>query len=91
MTKLRSLVFAAFLALPLASFAEVDFSVNIAPPVLPVVEQPPCPVAGYIWNPGYWAVRERLLLGPRRLGPSAISGSALDTAVVGLEKRRLRV
>jgi hypothetical protein len=55
MTKSRSLVFAAFLALPLASFAEVDFSVNIAPPVLPVVEQPPCPIGGYIWTPGYWA------------------------------------
>src|SRR6266446_4294870 len=54
MTKLRSLVFAAFLALPLASFAQVDFSVNIAPPVMPVYAQPLCPVAGYIWTPGYW-------------------------------------
>ena len=53
--KLRSLVFAGFLAVPLASFAEVDFSVNIAPPVMPVYEQPLCPVAGYIWTPGYWA------------------------------------
>jgi hypothetical protein len=55
MTKLRSLVFAAFLALPFAtSFAQVEFSVGWAPPVLPVVEQPACPVAGYIWTPGYW-------------------------------------
>jgi WXXGXW repeat (2 copies) len=53
--KLRSLVFAAFLSVPFASFAEVDFSVNIAPPVMPVYEQPLCPVAGYIWTPGYWA------------------------------------
>src|SRR6266436_2695174 len=53
--KLRSFILAAFLALPLASFAEVDFSVNIAPPVMPVYEQPLCPVAGYIWTPGYWA------------------------------------
>src|SRR5437016_6135505 len=52
--KLRSLVFAAFLALPLASFAEVEFSVGWAPPPLPVYEQPACPVAGYIWTPGYW-------------------------------------
>ena len=52
--KLRSLAFAAFLALPLASFAQVDFSVNIAPPPLPVVEQPPAPAEGYIWTPGYW-------------------------------------
>src|SRR5215468_6855580 len=52
--KLRSLIFAAFLALPLASFAQVTFSVGWAPPPLPVVVQPACPVAGYIWTPGYW-------------------------------------
>jgi len=55
MTKLRSLIFAAFLALPFAtSFAQVTFSVGWAPPPLPVVVQPACPVAGYIWTPGYW-------------------------------------
>src|SRR6266536_2639062 len=55
MMKLRCLVLAGFLALPLASsFAQVSISVNFAPPVLPVYEQPPCPVAGYIWTPGYW-------------------------------------
>ena len=55
MTKLPSLILAAFLALPLAtSFGQVGISVNFAPPVLPVYEQPPCPVAGYIWTPGYW-------------------------------------
>src|SRR5215471_14806001 len=55
MTKLRSLLFAAFLALPFAaSFAQVEFSVGWAPPALPVVVQPACPVAGYIWTPGYW-------------------------------------
>jgi hypothetical protein len=43
------------LALPAASFAGVFVSVNIAPPVLPVYEQPPCPADGYIWTPGYWA------------------------------------
>jgi hypothetical protein len=26
-----------------------------APPPLPLYEQPPCPVAGYLWTPGYWA------------------------------------
>ena len=35
--------------------AEVVISVNFAPPALPVYEQPPCPAAGYIWVPGYWA------------------------------------
>jgi WXXGXW repeat (2 copies) len=56
MIKLRPLIFAAFLALPFASsHAQVGISVNLAPPVLPVYEQPPCPVEGYIWTPGYWA------------------------------------
>jgi len=53
--KLRSFILAAFLALPLSfSFGQVGISVNVAPPVLPVYEQPLCPVAGYIWTPGYW-------------------------------------
>src|SRR6476469_9546413 len=53
--KLRSLVLAAFLAVPFAtSFAQVEFSVGWAPPPLPVYEQPACPVEGYIWTPGYW-------------------------------------
>src|SRR5215471_3875706 len=55
MTKLRSLLFAAFLAFPFAtSFAQIEFSVGWAPPPLPVVVQPACPVAGYLWTPGYW-------------------------------------
>jgi hypothetical protein len=29
-------------------------SINIAPPPLPVYEQPLCPGPGYIWTPGYW-------------------------------------
>src|SRR6266481_3867207 len=55
--KLRSLVLAGllFAILPLASsFAQVGISINVAPPVLPVYEQPLCPTPGYIWTPGYW-------------------------------------
>jgi WXXGXW repeat (2 copies) len=51
----------AFLAvlflLPAASFAQVAISVAIAPPALPVYAQPPCPVEGYMWTPGYWGWR----------------------------------
>jgi hypothetical protein len=55
MMKLRSFILAAFLALPLSfSFGQIGISVNVAPPVLPEYEQPLCPVAGYIWTPGYW-------------------------------------
>ena len=43
--------------LPLSAFAfvSVGISVNFAPPPLPVYVQPPCPVVGWIWTPGYWA------------------------------------
>jgi hypothetical protein len=33
----------------------VAFSVRLAPPALPVYEQPLCPGPGYLWTPGYWA------------------------------------
>jgi hypothetical protein len=35
--------------------AAIDISINIAPPPLPVYEQPPLPGPGYMWSPGYWA------------------------------------
>jgi hypothetical protein len=41
--------------IPASSYAGVFISINIAPPVLPVYEQPPCPEIGYMWTPGYWA------------------------------------
>ena len=46
---------ALLIIIPVSSFAGVFVSVNIAPPVLPVYEQPPCPGDGYLWTPGYWA------------------------------------
>src|SRR6516165_10569338 len=33
----------------------VSISANIPPPPLPVYDQPPCPVDGWLWAPGYWA------------------------------------
>jgi hypothetical protein len=57
MKRLRSFALAGFLfvSLPLAPVgAAVGVSINIAPPILPAVAQPPCPVEGYIWTPGYW-------------------------------------
>lgn len=35
--------------------ADVVFSVRVAPPPLPVYEQPPLPGPDYLWTPGYWA------------------------------------
>jgi len=30
-------------------------TISVAPPPLPVYEQPMCPGDGYLWSPGYWA------------------------------------
>ena len=42
-------------AAPASAAVSVGISINIAPPVLPVYTQPPCPTPGYMWTPGYWA------------------------------------
>jgi hypothetical protein len=53
---IRSLLLATImLVLPVASPAAIILSIGIAPPPLPVYEQPLCPGDGYIWTPGYWA------------------------------------
>jgi hypothetical protein len=36
-------------------YAQTAALVTIAPPPLPVYEQPLCPADGYLWTPGYWA------------------------------------
>jgi hypothetical protein len=52
----RSLLWTvAVLLVSMSSFAQGDASITIAPPELPVYEQPVCPGDGYIWTPGYWA------------------------------------
>jgi hypothetical protein len=45
------------LLVSVASSAQVrvGVAVTIAPPELPVYEQPICPGDGYLWTPGYWA------------------------------------
>jgi hypothetical protein len=53
---IRTLLFALLmLCMSGASFAQVGVFITIAPPPLPVYEQPLCPGDGYIWTPGYWA------------------------------------
>jgi WXXGXW repeat (2 copies) len=56
MRLIRSLSFAvlATVAAASASLAQI-VSIVVAPPALPVYEQPPIPAAGYMWTPGYWA------------------------------------
>jgi hypothetical protein len=38
-----------------APVAEAEVQASEPPPPLPQYEQPPCPVEGYLWTPGYWA------------------------------------
>jgi hypothetical protein len=53
---IRSFLLSLFmLAMSAASFGQIGVSITIAPPALPVYEQPICPGDGYIWTPGYWA------------------------------------
>ncbi|HME13209.1 MAG TPA: hypothetical protein VKF79_10135 [Candidatus Acidoferrum sp.] len=53
---IRSLLFSVLLlAMSAASFGQIGISITLAPPVLPVYEQPICPEDGYLWTPGYWA------------------------------------
>ena len=49
------LLAALFMLIPAASFADVAVSITVAPPAIPVYEQPVCPHEGYLWTPGYWA------------------------------------
>jgi hypothetical protein len=41
-------------AAPIPASDETEEEANEPPPPLPVYEQPPCPVDGYIWTPGVW-------------------------------------
>ena len=58
---LRTLFLAGFVGLvslapsPAKAQIAVGVSIRIAPPAIPAYEQPPCPVDGYLWTPGYWA------------------------------------
>ena len=50
------LLAALFMIMPTISFAaDVSVSITVAPPAIPVYEQPVCPHEGYLWTPGYWA------------------------------------
>jgi hypothetical protein len=56
MVSIRSFVITLMMvvAAAAASFGQFRLSITIAPPALPVYEQPLCPGDGYIWTPGYW-------------------------------------
>jgi hypothetical protein len=49
------LLFTLLAGLKTYSQIGVGLSITVAPPELPVYEQPMSPGEGYIWTPGYWA------------------------------------
>jgi len=61
---MRNLFAAALIMLPMLALPAaqaqigVAVSIHIAPPALPVYEQPALPAPGYLWTPGYWSYGE---------------------------------
>src|ERR1700733_16142923 len=53
---LFAILMTAAVAMPAVASAQVavGVSIRVAPPAIPVYEQPPCPTEGYLWTPGYW-------------------------------------
>ncbi len=54
-TLCASLLGAGLIVAAPAARAQLAVTVDVAPPPLPIYDQPPIPDAGYIWVPGYWA------------------------------------
>ena len=58
MTKIQTLFLVLLLgwvSTAASSALNLGVSIGVAPPPIPVYAQPPCPVDGYMWTPGYWA------------------------------------
>ena len=79
-TSVAAVVIAGCLALsawlPTTAVAQVEFFVSIAPPPLPVYDQPPIPAPGYLWVPGYWSY------GP--FGYFWVPGTWVESPAIGL-------
>jgi hypothetical protein len=53
---LRMVLLGVFLVcISAAASARIGVVITVAPPPIPVYEQPVCPGDGYLWTPGYWA------------------------------------
>jgi hypothetical protein len=63
--RINTLILALFALLGFGAAAEkadaqIVLSVAVAPPPLPVYDEPPIPGPGYLWTPGYWAWNEEI-------------------------------
>ena len=52
---LSLLICCLFAFSPARAQIAIGISIDVAPPPLPVYDQPPISEPGYIWTPGYWA------------------------------------
>jgi hypothetical protein len=80
-TPLAALLMATSLAIgalvsPTPAVAQIELTVMVSPPPLPVYEQPPIPGPGYLWLPGYWSY------GP--YGYFWVPGTWMEPPAVGL-------
>jgi hypothetical protein len=55
MRAIQILLASLALAIPATLFGQIQVSLSIGPPAMPVYEQPICPGDGYLWTPGYRA------------------------------------
>jgi len=51
----RTAVAATVLLMSGLAQAQISVSIGIAPPALPIYDQPQIPNDGYLWTPGYWS------------------------------------
>ena len=96
----RNLFAAALIMLPMLSLparAGADrrrrrYLIHVAPPALPVYEQPPLPAPGYHLDSRLLGLRGcRLLLGSRRLGATSQRRPSVDPWLLGLCGRSVRL
>ncbi len=89
---LVALLGGAALALPVVSEAQLSVSITLAPPPLPVYEQPEIPGAGLPVDAGLLGLRARgLLLGARDLGAAPAGRTAVDARLLGMVRGRVRL
>jgi hypothetical protein len=82
-----ALIISSLVALtPARAQVGIEIQVDLAPPPLPVYDQPPMPDDGYLWAPGYWlGTTTSAIIGcARDVGVAAVSRLVVDARLMGL-------